>query len=200
MAAENVKLVTVGDGACGKTSLLLSYVNNQFPTEYVPTIFDNYVAYAHFGGRVVSVSLWDTAGQEDYDRLRPLSYPGTDVFLVCFSLVNRTSFQNVKTRWVPEIEHYCPAQTILVGTKADMREDPEKLAMLREGGLEPITREEGREFAGGLNLASYVECSALLGKGVKDVFETAVRLVFDKKEEKAALKKKKINKKQCTLL
>lgn len=57
----------------------------------------------------VSLGLWDTAGQEDYDRLRPLSYPQTDVFLVCFSIVSPTSFQNVKTKWVPEVTlSFCP--------------------------------------------------------------------------------------------
>lgn len=46
-------------------------------------------------GRPISLGLWDTAGQEDYDRLRPLSYPQTDVFLICFSVVSPPSFDNV---------------------------------------------------------------------------------------------------------
>jgi hypothetical protein len=49
-------------------------------------------------GKTISLGLWDTAGQEDYDRLRPLSYPQTDVFLICFSLVSPPSFENVKTK------------------------------------------------------------------------------------------------------
>ncbi|VDP75303.1 unnamed protein product [Schistosoma curassoni] len=76
----------------------------------------------------VNLGLWDTAGQEDYDRLRPLSYPQTDVFLVCFSLVSRTSFENVRSKWHPEISAYVPrAPIILVGTKRDLRDSPNGL-------------------------------------------------------------------------
>jgi small GTP-binding protein len=63
-----------------------------------PSVFDNYTATVSVEGRTVSLGLWDTAGQEDYDRLRPLSYPQTDVFLVCFSLVSPASFENVKSK------------------------------------------------------------------------------------------------------
>jgi len=57
--------------------------------------------------KTVSLSLWDTAGQEDYDRLRPLSYPQTDVFLICFSVISPVSFSNVRTKWWPEVAHVC---------------------------------------------------------------------------------------------
>lgn len=67
-------------------------------------------------GIQVSLGLWDTAGQEDYDRLRPLSYPQTDVFLICFSIASPSSFENVTSKWYPEIKHHCPdAPIILVG-------------------------------------------------------------------------------------
>jgi len=87
-SAKRVKLVVVGDGAVGKTSLLIRYATGEFPNEYVPTVFENYTAQMKRETDVILLHLWDTAGQEDYDRLRPLSYPGADVVLLCFSTIS----------------------------------------------------------------------------------------------------------------
>ncbi|VDP55227.1 unnamed protein product [Schistosoma margrebowiei] len=98
-SAVRKKLVIVGDGACGKTCLLIVFSKDQFPEVYVPTVFENYVADIE-----VELALWDTAGQEDYDRLRPLSYPDTDVVLLCYSIDSPDSFANIEEKWLPEVD------------------------------------------------------------------------------------------------
>ncbi|KAH7986678.1 hypothetical protein HPB52_024806 [Rhipicephalus sanguineus] len=125
MAAIRKKLVIVGDGACGKTCLLIVFSKDQFPEVYVPTVFENYVADIEVDGKQVELALWDTAGQEDYDRLRPLSYPDTDVILMCFSIDSPDSLENILEKWHPEVKHFCPSVPIvLVANKKDLRSDP----------------------------------------------------------------------------
>lgn len=74
--------------------------------------FDNYSANVMVDGKPISLGLWDTAGQEDYDRLRPLSYPQTDVFLICFSIVSPPSFDNVKAKVTRPIHALYRAESV----------------------------------------------------------------------------------------
>src|SRR5687768_425148 len=104
----NIKIVVVGDDGNGKTSLLITYTSNSFPKDYLPTLFDNYSPGVNVDLTKPNLCLWDTAGKEDYDRLRPLSYPQTDVVLMTFSVVNEDSFNHIKEKWVPEIQQHCP--------------------------------------------------------------------------------------------
>lgn len=194
---QNIKCVVVGDGAVGKTCLLISYTTNAFPGEYIPTVFDNYSANVMVDGKPVNLGLWDTAGQEDYDRLRPLSYPQTDVFLVCFSVISPSSFDNVRSKWIPEISHHAPGVPfLLVGTKTDLRDDPDQMQRLREKHLEPISEARGQQLAAQLGARKYLECSALTQKGLKNVFDEAIRTVLFEKHQKTA--KKSSN--ACTIL
>jgi len=184
---QSVKLVVVGDGTVGKTCLLLAYTTNSFPVEYVPTVFDNYSANVMIDNKTVSLGLWDTAGQEDYDRLRPLSYPNTDVFLVCFSLVAVTSFNNVKTKWASEVHHHCPdAKVLLVGTKVDLRDDMSKEMQdsLASHQQLPITSQQGMSLAREMKAVNYLECSSLTQKGLKAVFDEAIKCVVIPKGKK----------------
>ncbi|RSH87155.1 Rho GTPase protein rac1 [Saitozyma podzolica] len=181
---QSIKCVVVGDGAVGKIR---------------PTVFDNYSASVLVDGRPISLGLWDTAGQEDYDRLRPLSYPQTDVFLVCFSVVSPPSFENVRTKWLPEINHHAPGvPVILVGTKLDLREDPVTLQRLRERRFSPVTYSMGMQCAREIGAVKYLEASSKTQKGLKNVFDEAIRAVLAPPDRGVGQAKKK--KKQCVVL
>lgn len=171
-----VKCVVVGDGAVGKTCLLMSYTSNAFPGEYIPTVFDNYSANIMIDDEAVNIGLWDTAGQEDYDRLRPLSYPQTDIFIICFSIVNPSSFENVRAKWFTEIKYYCPeAPILLVGTKEDLRDDYQTRQRLHHRHMVPISPQKGAHLAQEMGALQYIECSALTQRNLSRVFEVAIR-------------------------
>ncbi|CCH44742.1 Ras-related C3 botulinum toxin substrate 1 [Wickerhamomyces ciferrii] len=182
---RSFKCVVVGDGAVGKTCLLISYTTNTFPQDYIPTVFDNYTKNTLFEGAHYKLELWDTAGQEDYDRLRPLSYPQTDAFIVCFSIVEPSSFKNIKSKWIPEIRHHSSdsVQILLVGTKADLREDPHTLDRLEESGNEPISKAEGKKIAKEYGLYDYLECSAATQEGVEEIFDSVIKAVLQSEKD-----------------
>ncbi|EMP26551.1 Ubiquitin-like modifier-activating enzyme 1 [Chelonia mydas] len=182
MAAIRKKLVIVGDGACGKTCLLIVFSKDQFPEVYVPTVFENYVADIEVDSKQVELALWDTAGQEDYDRLRPLSYPDTDVILMCFSIDSPDSLENIPEKWTPEVKHFCPnVPIILVGNKKDLRNDEHTRRELAKMKQEPVKPEEGRDMANRISAFGYLECSAKTKDGVREVFEMATRAALQAK-------------------
>ncbi|EPY51745.1 rho family GTPase Rho5 [Schizosaccharomyces cryophilus OY26] len=193
------KLVIVGDGACGKTCLLIVFSKGTFPEVYVPTVFENYVADVDVDGRHIELALWDTAGQEDYDRLRPLSYPDSHVVLICFSIDAPESLDNVQEKWISEVLHFCSnLPIILVGCKNDLRNDPKVIEELSKTSQKPIPYEDGETVAKKIGAYKYLECSAKLNEGVQEVFETAARASMLKYKANSGTKTKK--KKRCVLL
>ncbi|KAF7232280.1 hypothetical protein EG68_08664 [Paragonimus skrjabini miyazakii] len=189
------KLVIVGDGACGKTCLLIVFSKDQFPDLYIPTVFESYVADVDIGDKRVSsdtpshclfkveLALWDTAGQEDYDRLRPLSYPDTDVVLMCFSIDSPDSLENIQEKWTPEVKHFCAkVPIILVGNKKDLRNDNATITELHRMKLAPVSAVEGRAMAEKIGARCYLECSAKTKEGVRQVFETATKVALETKK------------------
>lgn len=125
MPIAEKKIVIVGDGESGKTCLVRKYFEFQYSDVYVPTVFDSFTTIVQTNGKMVKLELWDTAGQDDYDRLRPLSYTNTDVVIVCYSVERPESLVNVTAKWMPEVWLYCKdVPVILVGNKKDLRDDP----------------------------------------------------------------------------
>ena len=194
---QNIKCVVVGDAApdpdfvpypmkCNqKTVLLLSYTTNAFPGEYIPTVVDNYSANVMVDGKPVNLGLCDTAGQEDYDRLRPVGYPQTDVFILIFSIISPHSFDNVESKWWPEIKHHAPGvPIILVGVQSHLRNDEATVSGLAKMGLRMITEEEGVQRMKKIGAVNYLECSALTQEGIKTVFDEAIRAALQKYKPK----------------
>jgi small GTP-binding protein len=162
---QNVKVVVVGNGGAGKTSLLMSAANplqDLRDVEYLPTVFDLGTVNFIVDDRPVSTGFWDTAGQEDYDRLRPLSYPQTDVFLLCVSPLATSNVDSIQNKWLPELRFYAPnVPILLVETMADVENSD-------VFDLVSLAQEEG--------LAGAARTSAHLREGVDELMQQAIRI------------------------
>ncbi|XP_059565922.1 rho-related GTP-binding protein RhoD [Myotis daubentonii] len=177
--ARPVKVVLVGDGGCGKTSLLMVFAEGDFPESYTPTVFERLTVNLQMKGNPVELQIWDTAGQVDYDRLRPLFYPDASVLLLCFDVTNPHSFENILNRWYPEVNHFCKGvPVILVGCKTDLRKDRSLVKKLWKNKLEPVTYHRGQEMARSVRAVAYLECSARLRENVHAVFQKAVKVAL----------------------
>ena len=179
-----LKTVAVGHGAAGKTCMFIRYATGQFPGEYVPTVFENYVADAELDGQAVELALWDTGGGEDYWRLRPLSYPDTDFFLLLFDITNHGQFEDIYSYWWKELHHHCPhVPIILVASKID----------LRFNGVTTIATVQGEAMAEKIGAAKYMEISSLRDRGVSELFQEAIKIGHHYRTVTKKRKKKKCN-------
>jgi len=193
-----VKCGVVGDGTVGKTTLLLSYITQAFITEYTPTVFDNFSAIEEVNGEVINVILWDTAGQDDYAQIRTTCYNNCkyDVFLLCFSVIHKDSFDNIKYKWLPELKQNSPGTPfILVGTKADLRDETPN--------PNHISQKEGAKRAKEIKAHTYVECTSKETASVGKVVMEAVGIVLEAdkarkaKHEKQFKSEKKLEEKEA---
>lgn len=190
------KLVLLGDGASGKTSLLNVFTRGYFPTVYEPTVFENYVHDIFVDNVHIELSLWDTAGQEEFDRLRSLSYDDTDLIVLCYSVDSKDSLENVESKWVGEIADNCPGvKLVLIALKCDLRqtgdEEPEEAdaAAAADGNAQrekppTISYDEGLEVAKRIGASRYLECSAMKNRGVNEAFTEAARVALSVKKER----------------
>lgn len=171
------------------------FTKGKFRESYIPTVFDNTVAEVEVDGRTIELTLWDTAGQEDYDRLRTLSYSNAHVVLICFAIDSPDTLDNVNEKWLAETNGCCKnVRYILVGCKMDLRTDKEALKRLQQLSQRPVSTEEGKKLAETIGTKDYIECSAKNNEGVQEVFEAASRVAL-----KAHTQKRQRNHKKCII-
>lgn len=189
----SAKITLIGEGNTGKSSMLHRLMSKDFTKSYRPTIFEHFEKDILIKNKPITLEIWDTAGQEDYDRLMPLNYPNTEILIICFSIANMETYKRVKHKWIPEINHYSPNTSIvLVGCKTDLRYDSGLIEELVKRGESCISSEMGRELCSEIKGMAYFECSALENKGVNEVFEFCASVVYKrwkKKNKCKALKK-----------
>ncbi|EGV65966.1 Rho GTPase [Yamadazyma tenuis] len=211
------KIVILGDGACGKTSLLNVFTRGYFPQVYEPTVFENYVHDIFIDGQSVQLSLWDTAGQEEFDRLRSLSYSDTHCIMLCFSIDSPDSLENVQTRWVGEIADNCEGvKLVLVALKCDLRSnedtDVEQPINHEDDSFNPynansnpyqqsrrlVSYEEGLAVAKKVGALRYLECSAKKNRGVNEAFSEAARCALNARPKGA--NDNEVEKRSCVVM
>ena len=168
----------MGDTYVGKTSLIMTWTQERFPELHEPTVLDTWFGYHNYREEEVHLTIFDTAGHEDLGNVRPIAYPDTDCFLICYAVDNRESFKNAYTRWIDEVRSYVKeAPCILVGTKSDKRGQAS-----HDGAEEAkfVTPEEAKQAAKDHNFQGAVECSAknFNDRQLNKVFLMAFRTVF----------------------
>ncbi|XP_029933040.1 rho-related GTP-binding protein RhoG-like isoform X2 [Myripristis murdjan] len=172
---ESINCVVVGDSAVGKTYLLYTYITKVFPQEYIPGFSSTYSTQVSVDNRTVSLKLWDTAGKEEYERFRALTYHRADVIIICFSVACPLSYEAVKTKWHPEVTHHCPeVPVLLVGTKRDLRDSQVVLEKLGEQDQTVVTQQQGTALAREIHAVRYLECAAINQEGINEVFDEAM--------------------------
>ena len=164
-------------------------------------------------GEPVTFEMCDTPGQDDFDTLRPLVYPNTDVFLLCFSVVLPSSFHNIREKWIPEIRKSTQKNKkkiksknqkddipiVLVGTQSDLRNDAQTLVELAQYKETPVSEADARKLVQNMGFDDYIESSSLTQKNLKEVFDSAIMAGLKGraiKEKKAAKQRYKISQKQ----
>ncbi|MGY5874987.1 MAG: Rab family GTPase [Candidatus Thorarchaeota archaeon] len=167
------KLILVGDGAVGKTSLRRNYLGEGFKKSHLATIGVDFAQkFVHYGGVTVRMIIWDVAGQPTFESIRRHYYAGTSGLLFVYSVIDRDSFHNA-SRWFLEASKHMTElpPTAIIGNKVDLR----PLRHRRE----IVTSEEGKQFAeyftDKLGVPSiFWETSALTGQNVDSMFSNVI--------------------------
>lgn len=190
---RKIKCIFLGDKGVGKTCLLLQlcYSSNKLSRKQVESFTSAYIANIDINGKIYQLELWDTESQEGKDAERQRNYPETEVFCLCFSLVDVESFRNVERRWYKEVKEFAAkAPIVLIGTKLDLRDEQKKRGKgdNRQRPADLVTQKEAKKMARKTGALKYIECSALKQRGHVDVLNEAVRAVITKSSKKGKAK------------
>lgn len=168
-----IKIVCIGDGAVGKTSILTSFTYGKFENNYEPTIYDNYSCELNYNNIIYTLNLWDTAGQEDFDSIRNLSYHNTDIFILCYSVISISSYNNIIKKWIPEIKKYNPTTPIILcATKTDLKND---FDFLTKHKITPLSTSHLNNLLENKNLFyNGIECSSKTSKNLIELFHLVI--------------------------
>jgi len=174
-------MVLLGDAEVGKSSLVVTFTTRSFPKPNQPAKngkagpFADYYSTMTLDDKDFELSVWDTNASAEYEHIRPLNFAKTDIFLLCFSVVEGVTLENI-AKWSREIRNNFPAgkepPKLLVGLKTDLRYEP----MLYDK-QKRATREQALQVAKEIGASDYVECSARCGDGVEEVFLAALNSV-----------------------
>jgi len=161
-----VRLLTLGDSGCGKSSLLLRYTQNEFSHEYMPTIgIDFRLKTVELDGRVVKVQVWDTAGQERFRTITVNYYRGAHGIALVYDVTNINSFTNIR-KWLSDVHSYADpnVNVVLIGNKCDLSTD------------HVVDKAKGQELADEYSI-KFFETSAKADVNVQAAFNSLVQQV-----------------------
>ncbi|CAF1116042.1 unnamed protein product [Adineta steineri] len=185
---ERRKLVIVGDAMCGKTCLLFTFKDDQFVSTSGITMLNKYQKNVQIDEKIIDFTFYDITGIEHYENFRALSYPDTNIILICFSVDNPVSVTSITDRWIQEVRYFCnQCPVILVACKKDLRTDPHVIARLKQEGEKPVTTDIGGQLAIQIKADAYMECSAKTREGIQDLFVHAARLSLKKRSRRECI-------------
>jgi len=180
---KSLKCVVVGDHVAGKSSLIFTYTSGKFPDHMPPTQIDNYNVFVTADGKPAQLGIWDTVGTPDHDRLRPLSYEGTECFIIAFDVNDRSALERIKSKWFTEIRYHSKdAPIVVVGLQTDRRSADPKQSVSADEGVKAAQK--------CCKNVRYLECSAKTGNGLKAVFDTVISLALLSQTDAGATEKK----------
>ncbi len=168
------KLSVVGSYACGKTSLITKYVENQFSKDYKPTLGASIIAkdleVMHKGTKVFTrLVMWDIAGQEKYETVRSMYFQGAKAAIFVYDITRRPTFEEIKNKWYQDFKKDAmpTAKFVLIGNKKDLQD------------MRNVTIDEGKALAKEIGAVSFFETSAKTGENVNEMFELIVKAILE---------------------